>query len=181
MVPSMRAATDEDTASPPSRRTCTAKPSVRSESLERRRGRTGRIAIQLTRRLPRRRVERRVAPMARCDSNHSSDAEGASEGAQRDARSRMEVQSGATARARGAKLMAIYPCALDRVRYTSEEEVRRRGCMMMVREDNEMHARRWGRQKPVTRAVCALRAYARRTRAMKRVDARRRRAEEGNG
>jgi hypothetical protein len=51
---------------------------------------------------------------------------------------------------------------------------------MKMRETNEIHAHRWGmQQQRVTRAVCALRAYARRARAMKRVDARDGRAEEG--
>jgi hypothetical protein len=53
--------------------------------------------------------------------------------------------------------------------------------MMMMRDDNEISARRWGRQQSVTRAVCALRADDRRTRAMKRVDARGGRAEEEIG
>jgi hypothetical protein len=94
----------------------------------------------------------------------------------------IDARGGAAARARGPKLVAFYPCALDRVRYTSDEPVCERGCMMTMRETNVIHAYRWGMQpQRVTRAVCALRAYARRTRAVKRVDARRRRAEEEIG
>jgi hypothetical protein len=104
----------------------------------------------------------------------------APEGRQRRARRRLVARGSAAARARGPKLVALYPCALDRVRYTSDERVCERGCRMTMREINEIHAHRWGMQhQRGTRAVCALRAYARGARAVKRVDARDGRAEEG--
>ncbi len=95
------------------------------------------------------------------------------------ARPRIRPRGCATTRAPGPKLVVLYPCALDRVRYTSEGRMRERECWMKMRDEDASDAIKKGRQDPrMMRAVCALRAYARRARAVKRVDARDGRAEE---
>lgn len=95
---------------------------------------------------------------------------------------RAPPRGSASAHPRGRKLVAIYPCALDRLRYTSKQRLHESRWSLLVIDVNKTHAQRRGMQRlRVVRAVCALHAPSRRARALKRVGARDGREDEGQG